>query len=217
MTNLITIQDPRSSAADAYRTLRTNLMFSNLDTPLRTLGVTSAAKEDQKGIAAANLAVTFAQAERKVLLIEADLRRPVVHTFWNLDNSKGLTSTLLDEAQQDEFPIFGTNVEGLRVLCSGPLPANPVDVLASSRLDKVVQQLMNQFDVLIFHMPPVLVGADTLVLGQKLDGVLLVAQAHQTRRDHLSRAKTQLERIHIRLLGAVLLDAPPDRTSLAYR
>lgn len=217
MSNLITIQDPRSSAADAYRTLRTNLIFSNLDAPLRTIGVTSAAKDDLKGIAAANLAVTFAQAERRVLLIEGDLRRPAVHTYWNLDNNTGLTSMLLDDANLENPPLLGTNVDGLRVLCSGPLPANPVDVLASSRLDGVVQQLMGDFDVLIFHMPPVLVGADTLVLGQKLDGVLLATQAGQTRRDQVSRAKAQLERVNIQLLGAVLLDAPPDRTSLQYR
>ncbi len=217
MSNLITIQDPRSSAADAYRTLRTNLIFSNLDAPLRTIGVTSAAKDDQKGIAAANLAVTFAQAERRVLLVEGDLRRPAVHTFWNLDSSTGLTSMLLDNATVENPPLNGTDVEGLRVLCSGPLPANPVDVLASSRLDSVVQRLMADFDVLIFHMPPVLVGADALVLGQKLDGILLATQANHTRRDQTIRAKAQLERVNIRLLGAVLLDAPPDRTYLDYR
>lgn len=217
MTHLVTIQDPRSAAADAYRTLRTNLIFSNLDAPLRTIGVTSAAQDDQKGVAAANLAVTFAQSERKVALIEGDLRRPAVHTFWNADNDRGLTTMLLEGENTDNSPLIGTDIDGLRVLSSGTLPANPVDVLASSRLDAVVQGLMAEFDVLIFHMPPVLVGADALVLGQKLDGVLMVTQASHTRRDHVTRAKAQLERVNVRLLGAVLLDAPPDRTSMQYR
>jgi capsular exopolysaccharide synthesis family protein len=214
--DLVTLTQPRSAAADAYRTLRTNLLFSNLDTPLRTLCVTSPAEENQKGLAAANLAVTFAQSERRTLLIDADLRRPMMHEIFGVPQNPGLTTALL-EGGDTVAGIVATEVEGLSVLPSGELPANTVDVLASERMARLVQGLMQNADVLIFHTPPVLVGADAMVLGQRLDGTILVTQAGKTRRDHTARAKEQLERVHINLLGAVLLDAATDRTSTQYR
>ena len=214
-TELLTLTQPRSAVADAYRTLRTNLIFGSLDEPLHTIGITSAAEDNLKAVAAANLAVTFAQSGRSTLLIEADLRRPSLHTFFGATNSTGLTSMLLDN--KDNKGIVKTDVEHLLLLPSGELPANPVDVLASERMAQLVQQLMTDTEILIFNMPPVLVGADALVLGQRLDGVVLATQAGKTRRDHVARAKTQLERVHINLLGAVLLDAEPDRASAQYR
>ena len=216
MTDLITLRDSRSPAADAYRTLRTNLQFSRLDNPLTTLGVTSAAEDSQKGKAAANLAVTLAQSGKQVVLIDADLRRPSQHTIWRIENNQGLTSMLLAEAL-DASLLIRTDVENLRILPSGDLPANPVDVLASNRMDQLIVQLKADADILIFDMPPVLAAADASVLGQKVDGVLLVVQANKTQRDHTARARTQLERVDINLLGAVLLDAPSDRASSQYR
>lgn len=216
---LVTLTHPRSAAADAYRTLRTNLLFSNLDTPLRTLCVTSPAEENQKGLAAANLAVTFAQSGRRTLLVDADLRRPSVHSLFGVAQTPGLTTALLAgtvDATTAPPATVATEVDGLSVLPSGEQPANTVDVLASEAMAKLVQSLMQNADILIFHTAPVLVGADALVLGQRLDGTILVTQAGKTRRDHTARAKEQLERVHINLLGAVLLDAESDRTSAQY-
>lgn len=215
--NLITLTDPRSAAADAYRTLRTNLIFSNLDQTLTTLGVTAPAEDNNKGQAAANLAVTFAQGGKPTILVDADLRRPTLHTLWSVDNARGLTTMLLESGAMQNPPLVNTEVEGLRLLPSGTLPANPVDVLASAKMDQVIQRLMELAEVLIFDMPPVLVAADALVLGQKLGGVMMVVQANQTRRDHTSRAKAQLERVHINVVGAVMLDAPINRPSNQYR
>ncbi len=215
--DLITLKDPRSPAADAYRTLRTNLIFSNVDKTLATIGVTAPAEDNRKGIAAANLAVTFAQSDHKTVLIDGDLRRPSVHTYWGVDSERGLTTMLLESDTLNNPPVIETEVDNLYVLPSGVLPANPVDVLASAKMDHVIQKLLQSADILIFDMPPVLVAADALVLGHKLDGVMLVVQANNTRRDHTSRAKQQLERVGVNLLGAVLLDAPQDRTSSQYR
>ncbi|NDJ86462.1 MAG: CpsD/CapB family tyrosine-protein kinase [Chloroflexi bacterium] len=215
--NLITLTDPGSPAADAYRTLRTNLIFSDLDHPIATLGISAPAEDSGKGLTAANLAVTFAQSERRTILVDADLRRPSIHTYWDADNSRGLTTMLLEDAAFDTPPLIETEVEGLRLLPSGTLPANPVDVLASARMDQVIRRLMESADMLVFDMPPVLVAADALVLGQKLDGMLMVVRANHTRRDHTTQARLQLERVSINLLGAVLVDAPYDRTSSDYR
>ncbi len=215
--DLITLKDPRSPASDAYRTLRTNLLFSNLDQQVITIGVTAPAQDNHKSIATANLAVTLAQSGRRTVLVDADLRRPEQHTVWGLPNERGLTTMVLENSALENPPVNETEVENLWVLTSGPLPPNPVDVLASVRLDAVIQQLMKSADFLVFEMPPVLVAADALVLGQKLGGALLVVQANKSRRDHATRAKLQLERVGVRILGAVLLDAKPDRTSMSYR
>lgn len=215
--DLITLKNPRSPASDAYRTLRTNLLFSNLDQQVITIGVTSPAQDNHKSIATANLAVTLAQSGRRTVLVDADLRRPEQHTVWGLPNERGLTTMVLENNALENPPVNETEVENLWVLTSGPLPPNPVDVLASVRMDSVIQQLMKEADFLVFEMPPVLVAADALVLGQKLGGALLVVQANKSRRDHATRAKLQLERVGVRLLGAVLLDAKPDRTSMSYR
>ncbi|CAG0995538.1 partial Tyrosine-protein kinase YwqD, partial [Anaerolineae bacterium] len=193
------------------------LLFSNLDQQVITIGVTAPAQENHKSIATANLAVTLAQSGRRTVLVDADLRRPEQHTVWGLPNERGLTTMVLENSALENPPVNETEVENLWVLTSGSLPPNPVDVLASVRMDNVIQQLMKSADFLVFEMPPVLVAADALVLGQKLGGTLLVVQANKSRRDHATRAKLQLERVGVRLLGAVLLDAKPDRTSMNYR
>jgi capsular exopolysaccharide synthesis family protein len=211
---LITITDPRSAAADAYRTLRTNLMFSRLDNPLFTLGITSPVEDNGKGRAAANLAVTLAQSGKKTILIDADLRRPSQHKIWGADNSRGLTTALLDDTA---IELVDTDIDNLEILPSGELPANPVDVLASNKMDAIIEKLKVMADILVFDMPPVLVAADASVLGQKLDGVLLVLQANKTKRDHTMRAQAQLQRVNVNLLGAALIDSPLDRTSSQYR
>lgn len=213
--DLIMLKDPRSAAADAYRTLRTNLMFTRLDNPLTTLGVTSPAEDNRKGEAAANLAITLAQAGRRTILIDADLRLPSQHTIWSMSNQNGLTTVLLNEASG--LGLQDTEVEGLQILTSGDSPPNPVDVLASQRMDNLLEQLKEQADILIFDMPPVLVAADASVLGQKLDGVILTVQANKSRRDHTARAKAQLERVAVNLLGCALLDAPRESASNNYR
>ena len=213
--DLIMLKDPRSAAADAYRTLRTNLMFTRLDNPLTTLGVTSPAEDNRKGQAAANLAITLAQAGRRTILVDADLRLPTQHQIWDIDNQQGLTTVLLDDSMP--LPLRDTSVDGLHILTSGDLPPNPVDVLASQRMDALIAQLKGTADILIFDMPPVLVAADASVLGQKLDGVLLTIQANKTRRDNTARAKAQLERVNAKLLGCVLLDTPAERASSNYR
>ena len=212
--DLITINDPRSAAADAYRTLRTNLMFSRLDNPLVTLGITSPAENNGKSRAAANLAVTLAQAGNATILIDADLRRPGQHTIWGADNGRGLTTALLDDSTID---LVDTGIDHLKILPSGELPANPVDVLSSNKMDAVIDKLKAMADILIFDMPPVLVAADASVLGQKLDGVLMIVQANKTQRDHTSRAQEQLERVNVNLLGAALIDSPLDPASSQYR
>lgn len=203
--DLVMLSNPRSAAAEAYRTLRTNLMFSGVDTALTRIAVTSPLGLEDKSIALANLAVTLAQGERTTLIVDADLREPVQHTLWKVDNAKGLTDMILDESV---LPIQPTSIQGLSVLPAGTLPANPADILASRRMEEVIHRLSQLAEYVLFDVPPVLAATDAAVLGRKLDGVLLVVRAGKTRRDHTARAKEQLERVQVNIIGAVLTNAP---------
>ena len=133
--NLITLTDPRSNGAEAYRTLRTNLIFSSLDKPLHALLVTAPSTDADaagKSVTVANLAVTLAQGGRQTLLVDCDLRRPRQHEIWGLANETGLTSALLAEG---DLPVHDVGIENLTVLPSGPLPTNPADLSGSRKME----------------------------------------------------------------------------------
>jgi protein-tyrosine kinase len=210
---LITLTDPRSAAAEAFRTLRTNLMFSSLEKPITTLLVTSPAQSEDKSLLLANLAATFAQSGNKTILIDGDLRRPAQHTIWGVKNERGLTTMTLEDAAMSTPPLVETEVENLWLLPSGPLPPVPSDVLSSQRMTEIIGVLKARAHYLLFDSPPVLAATDAALLGSKLDGVLLAVRAGHTRRDHTARARQALERVHVRILGAVLSNASGEETS----
>ena len=211
---LVTLGDPRSPAAEAFRTLRTNLIFSSLDRPITTLLVTSAAPDEGKSVALANLAVTMAQGGRKTLLVDCDLRRPRQHELFGVPDRPGLTTMILDNV--DEPPLAATGVENLALLPAGPLPPNPADLLSSRRMELLITNLKSRADIVLFDAPPVISVTDAALLASKLDGVLLVVSAGQTKREHAQRAKELLEKINVRLVGAVLTNAAVDTSLSAY-
>ena len=182
--DLITLTDPRSTAAEAFRTLRTNLMFSNLERSLHTLLVTSAAESNHKSTTVANLAVTFAQSGHRTILVDCDLRRPSQGDLWGVENGHGLTTMMLEDAAMSSPPLVETDIEDLLLLTSGPLPPIPTDILSSQRMNEIIGVLKARADYVLFDSPPVLAASDAALLGSKLDGVLLVVTAGQTRRDH---------------------------------
>jgi capsular exopolysaccharide synthesis family protein len=208
--NLITLTDPRAPAAEAYRTLRTNLMFSSLDKPLHTLVITSPVPGEGKSAALANLAVTLAQSGHETIIVDCDLRKPSQHELWKLDNTQGLTTMLLDEAALANPALQAVGVEHLHVLTSGPLPPNPADVLVSRRMDQAIEALKARAEYVLFDVPPALAVTDAALLGMKVDGLLLVLRAGTSRRDHAARAKEELERVNVPLVGTVLINAPRD-------
>ena len=212
--NLVTLTDPRSPASEAFRTLRTNVIFSALSAPLDTLLVTSPAPEDGKSTALANLAVTMAQGGKQTILVDTDLRRPAQHEIWDIDQEPGLTNMVLDGLT--EPPLVEVGVENLLVLTSGPLPSNPADLLGSPVLDKLISDLVSRADIVLFDAPPVMAVTDAPLLASKLDGVLMVLRAGSTRRDHAERAKELLDRIGVRLIGAALTNARAESGMGAY-
>ena len=212
--DLITLVNPRSAVAEAYRTLRTNIQFSSLDEPLRTLLVASASADEGKSTTLANLAVTFAQAGRRTILVDSDLRRPSLHAIFGTPNDQGLTTMLLQD--DAPAPLVATPIEGLRLLPSGPIPPNPSELLASRRLEGAIARLRDDADLVLFDSPPALAVSDAAVLSRRVDGVVLVVRAGTTRREHAARARQVLERAGARLLGVVLTNASVEDAVYSY-
>lgn len=207
-TNLITLTDPRSPASEAFRALRTNLMFSSVEHPIDTLLLTSAAQSEDKSVVLANLAVTFAQSNNKTILVDSDLRRPTQQDIWDVPNERGLTTMILEDGALANPPLVQTEVENLMLLPSGPLPPVPADVLSSQRMNEVIGVLKARAHYILFDCPPVLAATDAALLGAKLDGAVLAMRVGATRRDQAAQARQALERVHVRVLGAVLTNAP---------
>ena len=205
--NLITLTDPRSAVSEAFRTLRTNLMFSSVEHPIQTLLVTSAVDGEGKSDALANLAVTFAQAGNKTILVDADMRRPSQHEIWGVKN-RGLTTMMIDDASLSNPPLVETGVENLLLLPAGEEPPNPADLLSSKRMNEVIGVLKARAAYVLFDSPPILAATDAALLGVKVDGALLVVKAGYSRRDQTSRAHAALEQVNVRVVGAVLTNAP---------
>lgn len=211
---LIALRDPRSPAAEAYRALRTNIQFSSLDRKLRTILATSTAPNEGKTTTVANLAVTIAQAEQRVILVDCDLRRPSLHTVFGLPNEEGLTTLMLHEGGR--MPVQRTEVPGLLVLTSGPTPPRPADVLGSKRMESVIESLRQHADVVLFDTPPVTAVTDAAVLATKVDGVLLVFRAGATKRDRAREARRLLDKVNANIVGVVLTDIKGEESYSYY-
>ena len=212
--DLVTLSNPRSAAAEAYRTLRTNIQLSSIDSPIRALLVTSASADEGKSTTLANLAVAFAQAGQRVVLVDSDLRRPSLHTIFGAANERGLTSMLLED--DAAAPLVATSVEGLRLLPSGPIPPNPSELLGSKRIENAIERLKADADLLLFDAPPALAVSDAAVLSRRVDAVMLIVSAGRTKRDHATRARQVLERAGARLLGVVLTNASIEEAVYSY-
>lgn len=203
--NLITINNPTSAAAEAYRTLRTNLHFAALEAPLKSVIVTSPSDQENVALVAANLAVTLAQSEKRVILVDAHLRQPILHTLFDLQNGAGLADVLAVNNGLSEPQLQSTAIAGLRLLSAGNIPQVPADVISSPRMTQLIQRLLTESDMIVFSTPPLTLVSDAAVLASRVDGALLVIQAGKTQRDRAQQAKEILARAKVRLLGAVML------------
>lgn len=195
---------PRSSAAESFRMLRTNLEFASVDQPVRLIGVTSAVPGEGKTLVAANLAVAFAQAGHDTILVDADLRNPEAHKLFGLSNTTGLTSLLRAPDQRLEPVVQQTVEPKLRLLASGPMPPNPAELLGSKAMAKVIEALRGSAEVVIFDTAPLQAVTDAAVLGVSLDGTLLVTHAGRTGRGASRAALDALNRVDAPVLGAIL-------------
>lgn len=200
---LITKHLPKSSISEQYRTIRTNIQFSYLDGELKTLLVTSAGPGEGKSTTSANLAVVFAQQGKKVLLVDADLRKPTAHYTFTLLNTAGLSSVITKNATMEEAVEEG-GVDNLYVLSSGPIPPNPAEMLDSNAMDEFMAEAKENFDLIIFDSPPILAVTDAQILANKCDGSVLVISSEKTEREMAIKSKELLETAKGKLLGVVL-------------
>lgn len=201
---LVVSKFPLSSAAEAYRILRTNLQFKMVERSIRSIMVTSTQPMEGKSVTTANLAAVLAQSGKKVILVDADLRRPTQHKVFELSNSTGLTGALLERtANLSEF-IREDVMDNLSVMSSGPLPPNPSELLGSKRMSDLIAQLQSQCDIVIFDTPPVMSVADASALAGQVDGVLLVVDSGHTRRKMARLSYEALAGVGANVLGVVL-------------
>ncbi len=212
---LAALLHPRSGIAESYRTLRTNIEFASIDAPLRTLLVASARSGEGKTVTASNLAVVFAQAGRRVLLVDADLRKPGVHLVFDLPNARGLTTLLRSDDVSLDAVAQATEQDNLRVVTTGPLPPNPAELLGSQRMLAVLERLKDGHDLLVFDSPPLHAVADAAILGSLADGTLLVVDAAHSRRSAVRLGREVLARAGASVVGAVL-NRVPERARADY-
>jgi capsular exopolysaccharide synthesis family protein len=210
---LVTVHDARSSGAEAYRTLRTNLIFSQAVQSLNTLVVTSGSPAEGKTTTAANLAVSFAQQGMRVLIVDCDLRRARLHKMFGVPREPGLTECVLGQFEH-EAVTRSTSVPGLYILPSGLLPPNPSELLGGEKMKNTLQALSGAFDLVILDTPPLLAASDAAILSTLADGVVLVVRAGVTESEAAQQAMQQLASVGARVIGAVLND--PDAKVQQY-
>jgi capsular exopolysaccharide synthesis family protein len=212
----VTLLDPQSSAAEAFRVLRTSIQLAVRQESQPRLLITSAGAGEGKSTVASNLAITLAQAGKTVVLCDLDLRRPSAHVIFGVPNHVGLSALILNPDLPLDAALLATAEQGLWLLPSGPVPANPSEMLTSEVMQDRLDQLARHADVLIFDSPGVLPVADTQIIAGFASGAVLVADRHRTRRAAVQRATVSLEKTGVRILGVVLNRANDASLSHAY-
>jgi len=200
---IITHTNPKSPISETFRTLRTNIDFSSVDEQIRVIMLTSAGPGEGKSTTASNLAVAYAQSDKKVLVIDADLRKPTMHHTFMKTNRWGLSNVVSGQSAPAEV-IVETHVHNLFLMPSGPVPPNPSEMLASKRMTAMLEELKESFDVIIIDTPPALAVTDAQVVATKVDGVLIVIDYGKVKREAAMKVKANLQHVNARMLGVVI-------------
>lgn len=204
--DLITHTNSKSPISEAYRTLRTNIQFSSVDKQIKTLMVTSSMMSEGKTTTITNLAETFAQAGNRVIVVDADLRRPRVHQVFGVSNQQGVTNVLAGQVDlKDVVKVAGSQIN---VLTSGPIPPNPSELLGSAKMKDLVQLLSEHYDIVLIDAPPVNMVTDAAILSTFVDGVVLAIASGKTEIEAGKRALKSLEGVKANVLGAVMTMMP---------
>lgn len=200
---LVTMSKSNSFISEQFRTIRTNITFSLLNEQVKMILVTSSTPGEGKSTNAANIAVVFAQESKKVLLVDADLRKPTLHSVLNVPNDIGL-SNLLMEKDDLHHVIQETSIEGLHIMTSGPFPSNPAELLSSNYMETTLEEMRKHYDVIIIDAPPLLSVSDAQILGNKCDGTLLIVNTGVSKKEELLKSKEILLASKAKIIGVVL-------------
>ena len=203
MKSIISYNDPKSVISEQYRAIRTNIEYSNVDQNTKTILVTSSDKNEGKTTTVSNLAVSFANLNKKVLLIDCDLRNASIHKMFRLNNIYGLTDILAKDRAVDKC-IQETELENLYVLTAGAIPPNPAEILSSEKMKNLIEDLKNIYDYIFIDTPPIGLVTDAGALSSFIDGVVLVVKSESIEKKYLEETKKKLDAVDARILGAIL-------------
>jgi receptor protein-tyrosine kinase len=212
---LITVTSPDNAASEAYRTLRTNLLYALVDTPPKVIVVTSPSLREGKSITCANLGVVLAQADKSTLILDCDFRKPVIHKVFGLRNLLGVEDALAGERSLQE--IWQEPLPGLKVGTAGSIPPNPTELLGSSRVTELLELVRQEFDYVLLDVPPMQLVSDPAILATQGDGVLLVIDSQKTRRSSARQAMRSLEAVGAYVLGTVVTNVKVSKDDLYDR
>lgn len=195
---------PKSICTEAYKSLRTNIQYSSFDDEYKTIVVTSSEPGEGKSTVSGNLALVLAQGEAKVLLIDCDMRKPVLHKIFKLTNANGLSDLLHCKNKMSLESISFKYNDNLTIITSGKIPPNPSEMLASKAMESFLKEMKSKFDYIILDTPPIHAVTDSQVLSRKADGVLLVVRANKTKKDLVNNSIESIKNINAKLIGIVL-------------
>lgn len=205
---------PKSISAESYRTLRTNIQYSSFDKEIKIIVVTSSEPGEGKSTTSGNLALSFAQAEKKTIIIDCDLRKPSIHKNFRISNLIGLSDVIIGkEKVKDAVHEYN---DYLSVLSSGKLPPNPSEMLGSKAMTNLLELLKEHFDIIILDSAPLQAVTDAQILSTKADGTILVVRAEKTKRESVIQAKALLEKVGTKILGIVLNGVESSRRKYYY-
>ena len=215
MKAIISYNDPKSVISEQYREIRANIEYSNVDQNTKTILVTSSDKNEGKTTTVSNLAVSFANLNKKVLLIDCDLRNASIHKMFRLNNIYGLTDILAKDRAVDKC-IQKTELENLYVLTAGAIPPNPAEILSSEKMKNLIEDLKNIYDYIFIDTPPIGLVTDAGVLSSFIDGVVLVVKSESVEKKYLEETKKKLDAVDARILGAILNSYKSEQKDYEY-
>lgn len=202
-------------AAEQFRTLRTNIQFSSLGNKIKSIVITSSMPGEGKSIVTANLAVTMANAGKKVIIVDCDLRKPTIHKKFSLPNLIGLTNILVQDRNKHET-ITAANYPNLFILTSGPIPPNPSELLGSNNMRELLNELINTYDIVLLDSPPVLYITDTQILSAIAQGTILVTSYGKSEKAAVLSAKENIQKVGGKILGVVINKMPVKKNNTYY-
>lgn len=205
---LVTYFEPMSAVAEQYKTIRTNIEFAQIGSSVKSIAVTSSISMEGKSTTSVNLAHTYAQTGKKVLIVDTDLRKPTLHKTFKLNNNVGLTTALVNDEYSLESVIQYSEEFGIYILPSGPIPPNPAELVGSQEFSALLDQITELFDLVIFDTPPLHSVTDGQIVSSKVDGTILVVRQNYVQRDQVVETKVSLDNVKANLIGYILNDVP---------
>jgi len=204
---LIAYEDPKSPISESYRMIRTNLRYLNIDQEKKVIAITSANPSEGKTTTMCNLAITIAQTGKKVVLVDSDMRKPILHKVFNSSNDHGIVDILVDKINYKNIVRKVEGIQNLEVITSGDIPPNPSELLESNAMKNLIIELKNDYDFVLVDAPPVCSVTDAAILARIVDGVILVIASGKTKIDSAKLSKKLLEKVDANILGVVLSEA----------